>query len=70
MAKILTSTDNLPYEDWLEFRKKGKGGSDASVVCGINRYKSPVELWLEKRISSHIRRQEKRLTGVLSSNQL
>ncbi len=48
MAKILTSTDNLPYEDWLEFRKKGIGGSDASVVCGINHYKSPVELWLEK----------------------
>lgn len=24
------------------------GGSDASVVCGISRYKSPVELWMEK----------------------
>ena len=34
--------------DWLAFRRKGIGGSDASVVCGINRYKSPVELWLEK----------------------
>ena len=22
--------------------------SDASVVCGISRYKSPVELWMEK----------------------
>ena len=47
-AQILTSTVNMPYEDWLEYRKKGIGGSDASVVCGINRYKSPVELWLEK----------------------
>jgi len=45
---VLTSTDNLPYEDWLEYRKLGIGGSDASVVCGINRYKSPVELWMEK----------------------
>jgi putative phage-type endonuclease len=38
----------MPYADWLEYRKQGIGGSDASVVCGINRYKSPVELWLDK----------------------
>ena len=48
MAKILTSTENMPYEEWLEYRRKGIGGSDASIVCGINKYKSPVELWLEK----------------------
>ncbi len=47
-AKILASTENMSYEDWLEHRKLGIGGSDASVVCGINRYKSPVELWMEK----------------------
>lgn len=47
-AIILTSTENMPYEDWLEYRKLGIGGSDASVVCGISRYKSPVELWMEK----------------------
>ena len=47
-AKILVSTEDMPYADWLEYRKQGIGGSDASVVCGINRYKSPVELWMEK----------------------
>lgn len=47
-ANILVVTENMPYEDWLEWRKKGIGGSDASVVCGISRYKSPVELWLDK----------------------
>ena len=47
-AKNLASTENMPYEDWLEYRKQGIGGSDASVVCGISRYKSPVELWMEK----------------------
>ena len=46
--KIIASTENLPYEEWLELRKKGIGGSDASVVCGINRYKTPIELWMEK----------------------
>lgn len=47
-ATVLTSTENMPYADWLEYRKQGIGGSDASVVCGISRYKSPVELWMEK----------------------
>lgn len=46
--KVLANTENMPYEEWLELRKKGIGGSDASVVCGINRYRSPVELWLDK----------------------
>lgn len=47
-AKIRISTKNISYEDWLEYRKSGIGGSDASIICGINRYKSPVELWMEK----------------------
>lgn len=48
MFKILTSTEGLSTEEWLEYRRLGIGGSDASVVCGINRYKSPIELWMEK----------------------
>ena len=52
-AIIVTSTENIPYEDWLEYRKSGIGGSDASVVCGISRYKSPVELWMEKTNQIH-----------------
>lgn len=48
MAVVLASTETMSYEDWLEYRKLGLGGSDASVVCGINKYKSPVELWMEK----------------------
>jgi len=48
MAIVLTSTADMPYPEWLEWRKKGIGGSDVSVICGINKYKSPLELWLEK----------------------
>lgn len=48
MAKVVVDTENLSYEKWLEYRKTGIGGSDASVVCGINKYKSPIELWMEK----------------------
>lgn len=52
-ATVLAVTENMPYEDWLEYRKLGIGGSDASVVCGVSRYKSPVELWMEKTDQLH-----------------
>jgi putative phage-type endonuclease len=38
----------MTHAEWLELRRNGIGGSDASAVCGINRWKSPVELWMEK----------------------
>lgn len=47
-VNVVATTDGMSYAEWLERRKKGIGGSDASVVCGMNRYKSPVELWMEK----------------------
>lgn len=48
MAIVVTSTENMPYEEWLNWRRKGIGGSDASVVCGVSKYKSPMELFLDK----------------------
>lgn len=47
-AKILTPTNDMSREEWLEARTKGLGGSDASVVLGLNKWKTPFELWLEK----------------------
>lgn len=49
MIDILTNTENMTREEWLQWRKEGIGGSDVSVICGINKYKSALELWLEKR---------------------
>jgi len=53
MSIIITSTENMPYDEWLDYRRMGIGGSDASVVCGVNKYKSPVELWMEKTGQMH-----------------
>lgn len=47
-CNTLVYTDKLTHDEWLRWRNKGIGGSDASVVCGMNKYKSPVELWMEK----------------------
>lgn len=38
----------MTHEEWLQERTKGIGGSDASIVLGLNKYKTPFELWLEK----------------------
>ena len=48
MAIVLAHTSDLSYEEWLDCRRLGIGGSDASIVCGINKYKSPIELFMEK----------------------
>ena len=38
----------LSYEEWKEQRRKGIGGSDAAAVVGLDPWKSPVALYLEK----------------------
>ncbi|MDD3474396.1 MAG: YqaJ viral recombinase family protein [Candidatus Dojkabacteria bacterium] len=35
-------------EEWLKNRTTGIGGSDSSVILGINPWKSKLELWTEK----------------------
>lgn len=35
-------------EDWLKERTTGIGGSEASIILGINPWKSKLELWNEK----------------------
>lgn len=49
MAKLIMSVAEMTDEKkWLEARSTGIGGSDAAVVVGLNRWKSPFQLWLEK----------------------
>lgn len=45
---ILSVKDAEDHEKWLETRDLGIGGSDAAVIMGMNQYKSPYQLWLEK----------------------
>lgn len=35
-------------KEWLEWRKKGIGGSDAPIILGISPWKTSYELWEEK----------------------
>lgn len=46
--KRLVSTLNLSREDWLLYRKKGIGGSDAGAVAGLNPYSGPMNVYYDK----------------------
>lgn len=46
--RILAKTKDLTREEWLRIRTNGIGGSDVSILAGINPYKSIYELWKEK----------------------
>ena len=46
--RILVKTAGMDREEWLRWRTKGIGGSDVSVIAGINPFRSIFQLWLEK----------------------
>lgn len=39
----------LPREQWLQERKKGIGGSDSAAVLGLSKWKSPYQVWCDKK---------------------
>lgn len=47
-AKVLIQTLNLDNDQWLEYRKKGIGGSDAAAIAGLNPYKSAISVYIDK----------------------
>lgn len=44
---------NISRAEWLQERKKGIGGSDASAILGFNPWKSAFELYIDKT-SEHV----------------
>lgn len=45
---VLVKTGEISREEWLRLRTKGIGGSDVSVIAGVNPYRSIFHLWKEK----------------------
>lgn len=45
---IVAKTTEISHDAWLAARRKGVGGSDAAAVCGLSRYSSPLDVWLQK----------------------
>lgn len=53
-ALVLADLDTLDRAEWLELRRTGLGGSDAAAVCGLDRWRSPFEVWLEKTAAPNL----------------
>lgn len=47
-AEVLTMTNEMSREEWLKARRKGIGGSDAAAIAGLNKWKSPIGVYLDK----------------------
>lgn len=45
---VLTSTISMSREEWLQTRKMGIGGSDAAAIAGLNPWRSPLAVYLDK----------------------
>lgn len=47
-AVELAKTLDMPREQWLELRRRGIGGSDAAAIIGLDRYRSPFDVYADK----------------------
>ncbi len=45
---VLVPTDKLTREEWLAYRRRGLGGSDAASVLGISPFRTGVDLYYDK----------------------
>ena len=45
---VLVSTEDLPRPKWLEYRRKGLGGSDAAAVLNISPFRTARDLYYDK----------------------
>lgn len=45
---VLAETANMDHLEWLRLRQKGIGGSDAAAIAGLNKHKSPIQVYYEK----------------------
>lgn len=46
--KRLVDTTKITHEEWLKYRKMGITGTDASCICGLNPYKSAMQVFIDK----------------------
>ncbi|MCM1215578.1 MAG: YqaJ viral recombinase family protein [Lachnospiraceae bacterium] len=45
---VLVDTENLPQEEWLEWRRRGIGGSDVAAITGISPFRTARDIYYDK----------------------
>lgn len=46
--RVLTSTAGMSESEWLAWRRRGIGGSEAAAVVGVDPWSSPMSVFLDK----------------------
>ena len=46
--KRLVDTTKITHEEWLKYRKMGISGTDAGSICGLNPYRSAIQVFIDK----------------------
>ena len=46
--RVLVETADLPEEEWLEWRRRGIGGSDAAAILGVSPFATACDLYYDK----------------------
>ena len=44
----LASTKDMSHEEWLTWRKRGIGGSEAASIAGLNPWSSALKVYMDK----------------------
>lgn len=45
---VLAETENLPREQWLEYRRQGIGGSDVAAIVGLSPFRTARDVYYDK----------------------
>lgn len=46
--KRLVDVNKISHEEWLKYRKMGITGTDASSICGLNPFRSSMQVFIDK----------------------
>jgi putative phage-type endonuclease len=47
-SNVLVNTLNITKDEWLVWRNRGIGGSDVGAIVGLNKWKSALDIYLDK----------------------
>lgn len=48
LYKVLAKTKDMTELEWLKSRQQGIGGSDAGAILGVNRWRTPFQVYIDK----------------------
>lgn len=65
--KVIADTTKMSRDEWLAMRKNSIGGSEIAAVLGMNRWKTPFQVWAEKtgRTDSSVQKNEAMYWGTV-----